>query len=159
MKVERTHDMRLVAQIMAHPSIFPHIAEDGVDCPDPLDHPGFFWMLATDDGEAAGLFLVHARGAVCFEMHTMILPAFWGAPATAAARALLAWAFTELGCQKLVTSVPEYNRAALRFAIANGMRREGVNRASFLRRGQLIDQITLGITKKEWIPCQQQSLS
>ncbi|MVW64521.1 GNAT family N-acetyltransferase [Massilia sp. NEAU-DD11] len=157
MKIERTHDMALVVRIMSHPSIFPHIAEDGTDRPEPVDHPGFYWMLATDGGEPAGLFLVHARGAVCYEMHTMILPAFRGALASAAAQALLAWAFTELCCQKVVTSVPDYNRAALRFALANGMRQEGVNRASFLRRGQLIDQINLGITKKEWIPCQQQS--
>lgn len=158
MKIERTHDMALVAQIMAHPSIFQHIAEDGTDQPEPIDHPGFYWMLATSHGEPAGLFLVHARGAVCYEMHTMILPAFLGAPASAAAQALLAWAFTDLACEKIVTSVPGYNRAALRFARINGMREEGVNRASFLRRGQLIDQITLGITKKEWTSCQQQSL-
>lgn len=156
MKVERTHDMRLVTQIMGHPAIFRHIAEDGTDRPDPIDHPGFYWMLATSDGEPVGLFLVHARGAVCYEMHTMILPAFWGAQASAAARALLAWVFTKTDCQKLVTNVPSYNRAALRFALAHGMRQEGVNRASYLKAGQLIDQITLGITKKEWTPCQQQ---
>jgi RimJ/RimL family protein N-acetyltransferase len=159
MNVERTHDMQLAARIMAHPSIFPHIAEDGTDRPDPIDHPGFFWMLAIHDDEAAGLFLVHARGAVCYEMHTMILPTFYGAPAREAAQALLDWAFTDLDCHKLVTSVPDYNRAALRFALANGMRHEGVNRASFLHRGRLIDQIILGITKKEWTTCQQQSLS
>ncbi len=157
MIVSRTHDMAVVAQIMGHPSIFPHVAEDGTDKPEPVDHPGFYWMLATKGGDPAGLFLVHARGAVCYEMHTMILPDFRGAPACAAAQALLTWAFTELDCQKMVTSVPEYNRAALRFALANGMRHEGVNRASFLRRGALIDQITLGITKKEWETCQQQS--
>lgn len=155
MKVERTHDMELIAAIMAHPAIFRHIAEDGVERPDPVDHPGFYWMLIRDDqDEVAGAFLVFARGAICFEMHTMILPTFWGERASRAAQALLAWAFNKTHCQKMVTSVPAYNRAALRFAIANGMRQEGINRASFLRHGHLVDQITLGITKTEWIPCQ-----
>lgn len=156
MKIHRTHDMELVATVMGHPAIFPHIAEDGVDRPEPIDHPGFYWMLVTRKVETAGVFLVHAQSAVCYEMHTMILPAFWGAPASAAAQALLTWAFTETECMKMVTRVPTYNRAALRFAEANGMRREGVNRESYLRGDELIDQINLGITKKEWL-CLQSS--
>lgn len=160
MKVVRTHDMALVARIMAHPAIFPHIHEDGLDAPEPLDLDGFHWMLVTDEesgGEVAGVFLVYARGAACFEMHTCILPNFWGKKASAAAQALLAWAFTQTACQKMVTAVPDDNRAALRFATANGMRREGVNRASYLKGGRLLDQTMLGITKKEWTSCQQQS--
>jgi RimJ/RimL family protein N-acetyltransferase len=34
------------------------------------------------------------------------------------------------------------------------MQQEGINRASYLRNGELIDQIMLGITKQEWL-CQQ----
>lgn len=155
MKIHRTHDMEVVAAIMSHPAIWPHVAEDGADKPDPVDHDSLNWMLITDDnGNAAGAFLVFARGQVCYEMHTMILPEYWGVRASAAAQALLEWAFTETDCQKMVTSVPANNRAALRFAIANGMHHEGVNRASYLRGGQLIDQISLGITKQEWVPCQ-----
>lgn len=155
MKVERTHDMALVASIMGHPSIFRHIAEDGIDEPEPVDHPGFYWMQAKIAGKVAGLFLVHANSSVCYEMHTMILPEFRGAQASCAAQALLTWAFTTTPCRKMVTRIPDYNRAALRFAEANGMRQEGVNRASYLKDGLLIDQIMLGITKQEWELCQQ----
>lgn len=157
MKIERTHDMVLVASIMAHPAIFKHIAEDGIDAPDPIDHPGLYWLLVTSGDVPAGAFLLHATGSICYEMHTMILPQFHGEPARAAAQALLHWVFTELDCWKLVTRVPVYNRAARRFALANGMREEGVNRASYLKDGQLIDQILLGITKEEWAKCQQSS--
>ena len=69
---------------------------------------------------------------------------------------LLSWAFLEANCRKMVTSVPAYNRAALRFAKAGGMTQEGINRASYLHAGQMVDQIMLGITKEEWL-CQQQS--
>lgn len=154
MNIERTHDMALVRSIMSHPAIFPHIHDDSVTECAPIDHEGLYWMLVSD-GEPAGVFLVHAHNAVCFEMHTCLLPRIWGKDAACAAQLLLAWAFNDTQCKKMITAVPSYNRAALRFAKAGGMVQEGVNRASFLRNGELIDQIMLGITKQEWILCQQ----
>ncbi|CUI03874.1 hypothetical protein BN2497_2525 [Janthinobacterium sp. CG23_2] len=156
MKIARTHDMAAVQTILSHPKIAPHIGEDGAGGLAPIDHDGFYWML-VDDGAPAGVFLLHARNARCMEMHTCLLPRIWGAGAARAAQLLLAWAFEETECQKVVTSVPAYNRAAVRFARAGGMTQEGVNRASFLRGGAMIDQIELGITKQEWKLCQQQS--
>jgi RimJ/RimL family protein N-acetyltransferase len=156
MKVERTHDMEQVNSIMKNPAIWPHIHEDGTaDDYRPSDHEGLHWMVVRDGDEVLGMFLVHARGEVCFEMHTCLLPNCWGRRAAQAAQLLGKWVFNETRCEKLVTSVPSYNRLALRFAMAGGMRKEGVNQASYLRNGELVDQIMLGITKKEWL-CQQQ---
>lgn len=153
MRLTRTRDMALVASILAHPAIWPHIRDDGCDEPTAIDAESLHWML-VEDGEPLGVFLVHAHNLVCYEMHTCLLPKAWGAKAAQAAQMLLRWAFTDLPCQKMVTNVPAYNRAALRFAKAGGMTQEGINRASFLRDGELMDQIFLGITKKEWL-CQQ----
>lgn len=155
MELSRTHDMEVVKAIMAHPSIWPHIHEDGVDAPDPLDHEGFHWLL-VDDGKPAGVFLAHAKTSVCYEVHTCLLPRTWGRVAATAARMLLMYLFDVVGVEKVVTNVPAYNRPALRFAKSAGMQIEGTNRASFLRNGELIDQIMLGITHKEW-QCQQSS--
>lgn len=157
MKIERTHDMVLVNSIMKDPAIWPHIHEDGTtDEYRPFDLDGFHWMLVREGDDVLGVFLVHARGQVCFEMHTCLLPKCWGKRAARAAQLLAGWAFHDTDCQKLVTSVPIYNRMALRFALAGGMQQEGINRASYLRNGELIDQIMLGITKQEWL-CRQQS--
>lgn len=155
MKIERTHDMALVRQIVTDPAIWPHVHEDGTtDEWEPQDTEDFHWMLVADS-EPLGVFLVHGRGVACFEMHTCLLPTAWGRKAKQAAQMLLAWAFTEASCMKMITAVPEYNRAALRFAKAGGMQQEGINRASYLHAGQMINQIMLGITKEEWL-CQQQ---
>lgn len=147
--------MDLVRSILAHPAIWPHIHEDGTEAPDPLDHESVHWMLVEPD-KPLGVFLLHAHGQVCWEVHTCLLPACWGPAAASAARALGAYVFDQLGAQKLITRVPAYNRPALRFAKASGFRVEGVNRASYLRNGEAIDQIMHGITLKEWT-CQQQS--
>lgn len=153
MKINRTHDTELVRAILAHPSIWPHIHEDGTELPDTVDVDGVHW-LAVSDGEPAGVFLAHPRGAACWEVHTCLLPRIWGAGAATAAQLLLNYLFAMVGCQKVITNVPAYNRPALRFAKASGMRVEGTNRASYLHNGRLEDQIMLGITHKEWT-CQQ----
>lgn len=155
MLIQRTHDMDLVSSIVCHPAIWPHLHDDGT--PDdwrPVDIDGLSWMLVTlDDGQVGGVFLVHALTSCCSEMHTALLPRMWGQEAAAAAQLLLTWAFRETDCKKMVTNVPAYNRAALRFAMAGGMQQEGTNRASFMRNGALVDQIMLGITKQEWESC------
>ena len=146
--------MRLVAEILGNPAIFPHIHEDGAgDCL-PVDHEGFHWMLVSDD-DPAGVFLLHAVRSHCYEVHTCLLPRIWGVGAAFAARLLIAYVFGVMGARKLITNVPSTNRAALRFAKASGLQVEGVNRASYLKSGVMQDQIMLGITDKEWKKCQQ----
>lgn len=158
MKLERTHDMEVVSAILAHPSIAPHIHDDGVPDFKPVDHEGFHWMLVTlDDGTVGGVFLVHATNSFCYEMHTCLLPLMWGSKAREAANLLGDWLFHETACEKVITKVPAYNRLALRFAKGGGLIEEGNNRASFKRNGIMHDQIILGITKQEWKPCQQPS--
>ena len=159
MKIERTHDMSVVKSILDHPRIAKHICEDGVLNYDPIDHEGFYWMLITDNDVVSGVFLLHALNSSCIEMHTCLLPEIWGAKADQAAKLLGDYVFYELKYKKLVTNVPKYNVLALRYATKNGMTKEGINRSSFMNNGELIDQIFLGVTLKEWEICQPQSLS
>lgn len=155
MRIERTRDLGIVRAILSHPAIAPHIAEDGVTS-DPQEHDTLHWMLITE-GDPCGVFLVHATGLHCYEMHTCLLPHIWGAQAKEAARLLVGHVFDVLKARKLITRVPAYNRLALRFAKACGGQIEGNNRASYLHGGVMHDQILLGITDKEWTQCQQQS--
>lgn len=156
-RVQRTHDMATVRQIVTHPAIWPHAHEDGMtDAWEPEDSEAMMWVLVTDP-HPIGVFLVHPRGVQCLEMHTCLLPIAWGPTAAHAAQLLLKWAFQSGNCRKMVTSVPAYNRAALRFAKAGGMTQEGINRASYLHNGEMVDQIMLGVTREEWLCRQQQS--
>lgn len=147
--ISRTHDMGLVRAILADPAIWPHIHDDGATEPAPIDHEGLYWLL-VDDGAPAGVFLLHAHNTVTYEVHTCLLPRIWGAKARKASELGKAWMFDNTPCQKLITHVPAYNLHALRFSERCGFKREGVNRASFLRNGELLDQHLLGYTKKEW---------
>ncbi len=150
----RTRDMHIVRDIMLHPKVWPYLHDDGLDDFHPTDEEHIYWMLVRDESPA-GVFMVYAHNSICYEMHTAILPRIWGSEAAHAAQLLLAWAFSEMPCQKMITSVPSYNRMALRFAKQGGMTVEGTNRFSYLKNGVLHDQILLGITKEEFL-CQQQ---
>ena len=153
--IARTHDMETVRPILAHPTVWPHIHDDGATEPQPLDLDGFVWLL-VDDGEPAGVFLLHPHNTACWEVHTCLLPRLYGPQARQATQLCRAWMFTHTACQKLITNVSADNLLALRFAKRCGMTPEGVNRESFLKNGELLDQHVLGLTKKEW-QCQQQS--
>ena len=149
LRIDRTHDMEAVRAILNHPAVWPHIHDDGATEAAPLDHEGLFWLLVSEP-DPAGCFLFHAHNSVTFEVHPCLTPRLWGPKARTAARLARAWVFTNTAAQKLITHVPAYNAVALRFALRNGFQQEGINRASFLRNGELLDQHLLGLTKKEW---------
>jgi len=153
MQIRRTHDMSVVQPILAHPSIFPHIHDDGFTEAAPIDHEGLYWLLVEED-KPLGVFLVHAHNTACYEVHTCLLPETWGRSSLEAAQLVGRWIFENTPCQKLITHVPESNRLAKKFAIRSGFTLEGINRASFLRDGVLLDQFLFGITKQEFV-CQQ----
>ena len=147
--LSRTNDMELIKNILLHPKIYPHIHDDGTTGCDPAYHPDIYWMLVTDE-DPVGAFMIHPSTSTCFEIHTCLMPVIWGKKAKIAASLVLDWAFDTLCCSKLITRVPAYNMAALRFAKSAGFQIEGINRESYMHCGKLEDQIMLGITKGEW---------
>jgi RimJ/RimL family protein N-acetyltransferase len=152
-KAVRTEDEELVASILTHPTVLPHVIDDGVCALKGFINPTMFWITVYDEGELLGMFLSHPHNSVTYESHTCLLPNAYGARAVKAAHAYMEWMFKWTGCQKLITNVPEYNKLALRFARKVGGVLEGCNRQSFLKDGVLMDQYVLGITKGEFL-CQ-----
>ena len=159
MRIEHTHDMNIVTHIMAHPSIYPYVSDDG--CPDAedyeaIDNEALYYLLVLDNDEnVLGLFLIHPHNTILYEIHTCLLSSC--REKDKAAQVVLDWIFKNTPCEKLMTHVPDFNRPALLYAERAGLMREGINRLSFLKNGRLHDQILLGITRTE--QCQQQQQS
>lgn len=159
MRIERTANPGLVRFVVTHPAIYPHISDDhspAADEYEPVIAEGIYWLACASGDDLAGLFMAHPWNGATYEIHTCILPPFRGPAAREATAAVLAWLFTQTRCQKVVTHVPATNRAAYRLATDSGLKDEGLNRRSFLKGGELIDQHLLGITREEWETCQQQ---
>lgn len=99
----------------------------------------------------AGLFAFQRINSITFEVHTMILKEYRGRYTDVSARGALALMFSATDCKKVVTHVPVFNEPAVKLAKRVGMVGEGVNRKSFLRDGEVYDQLVFGITKDEFL--------
>ena len=153
-RFERTRDMGLVKAIITVPEIYRHVTDDGAPRPEdftPMDHPAIWYVLAWDEDECLGAWTFMPANSTCWEVHTCLLPSAYmvkGRTAVAG-RQVIQWIWDNTPCQRIITNVPSYNRLALRFAERAGMVVMGVNVRSFMKNGELLDQIMLGISKPE----------
>ena len=82
------------------------------------------------------------------ETHVAISPDFWGHEDNVPLGKLACtWLLTLPGVEKLVASIPVPDKQVLRYSQRVGFQREGVNKQSFLRNGELLDQYYVGMTK------------
>lgn len=154
----RTYDPDYIKRVMTDRRVWPHISDDFAPHPsefEPVMDNGIFYLAPEHDGQRVGVFMYHPHSFILYEVHTCILPLYRGAPAVKAARDGLEWMVQHTPAQKIITHVPASNNLALRFALRVGLIPEGTNRASYMKRGELIDQHLLGITREE-IQCQRQ---
>ena len=143
-------DAEIIRSVAGHPKIWPYISDDFCGKPEDFKPDKDDLYLGAFAGETCvGIFAYHAHSQVLAEVHSCVLPEWRGEPAIQAARDSLAFVFDKTPVKKVITHVPVYNRAALRFAERVGMVKEGFNRASFMKNGVLQDQTVLGILEGE----------
>ena len=148
MHFERTTDYELVRQILTHPRMFPHMGDDFM-CPVeeyqvPTD-PRIWYVLASDEWRAIGLFCFIPENEICWQAHVAMLRKVPPALTHRAGKEIIEWLWRNTPCRRLIASVPASNPAAVKFGIqAMGLIRYGVNRRSFMKNGILRDQILMG---------------
>lgn len=149
MTFERSEDAALIRAVVTHPAVWPHVSDDyapQASAWTPAMHPSLWYVVVREGEDTLGLWMFEARGA-CWEVHTCLLPIAWGDRGKRAAREMAAWLWKNTTCRRLITNVPAYNRLALRFAQRAGMTEFGRNERSFLKHGELHDQILLGLSR------------
>lgn len=152
MQFERTQDYALIKQIITHEKVFPYSSDDYTPSPkdyEPIKSDLIWYVLVKDGEELLGMWTFIPQNAICWEIHTTLLPNAWGERAIKAAKELADWVWKNTPCLRVITNVPEYNRLALRFAKAAGLEPFGLNCKSYMKTGILHDQIMLGVSK----PC------
>ena len=148
---ERSQDYTLIRQIITHPAIWPHVSDDYTPKPEewkPAENDSVWYVLVYDGGELLGLWTFIPETAICWKVHTCLLPCAWGYRSRIAARQMAEWIFANTACLRIITDVPEYNRHALKFAKDAGMHEFGYNAASYMKNGILHGQHLLGISKE-----------
>ncbi|MFL1383611.1 GNAT family N-acetyltransferase [Acinetobacter baumannii] len=133
-----------------------HIQKDICDDPtanQKIDELGpYEWIGVVEDG-LQGFFMLARHNSLSVEIHTCLLPTLRGTKAFEAGRMILRHIFEKN--LKVISWIPENNRKAKLFAQMLGFHVEGINRASFLKDGKLLDQFLVGLTKGEFL-CQWQ---
>jgi RimJ/RimL family protein N-acetyltransferase len=147
---ERSFDYELIRRIMTYSqSIYDRISDDYSPPREqfrPHESDAIWYVIVRDGREVLGMWMFAPQNAVTWEVHTVLLPCAWGARGMQAALELPDWIWEHTTCRRIVTSVPSNNRLALKFAITAQMRVYGINEASYLKNGALLDQVCLGIS-------------
>jgi [ribosomal protein S5]-alanine N-acetyltransferase len=120
------------------------------------EEPRTKWVFAitlADTGELIGICSARRPDAESTYAETgyELGPAFWGRGyATEAARAMLRFAFAELGVHRVQASCGTSNEPSERVMKRLGMRREGVLREHGWVKGRWEDELVYGILAHEW---------
>lgn len=150
-EVTRTYDTELIKSILLEPCLWDTIAEDGQvkDDFEPAVEDEC-WLLMTHDETVIALYNYHTKNAITVEIHAHVLPEHRKKFSKATGAAALRWLITtNPQYQKVIAQIPHIYRNVMEFACSFGFIIEGINRLSYLKNGEIIDQWMLGITRKE----------
>lgn len=143
-------DAELILSTLRHPTVYPHIRDDATPPPAELQvssAPSIGYLGAWDSETFMGLWVVDRRNAVTIEVHICFLPLAAGSKGLEVAKAGADWVWANTDFVRIVTSVPVFNNLAIRFAERIGMQRYGENQSSFLKDGELHNEILLGLSR------------
>lgn len=152
MKVLLTDDMELVRAIMMEKDIWARAAEDCVDKESWF--PGYdkmtAWLLCVDDDDIVGVILLHTDTSVSIKMHPY-LRSQYREKGRIMMKAFYEWILEngQSNIAKITVTIPINQAKVINFAKKVGFQKEGINRDSYLKDGQLYGQQNLGITRSE----------
>lgn len=148
MTFERTRDLDLVRRAIAEDArVWAAATDDFAPHSDewyPAADERILYLVASDAGGIVATFTLLPQSAVCYEIH---VDRAFGRGAARAHREVFAWAFRNTPARRIVAAIPADNAIAIRAARRAGMQEYGRNPQSFMRGGELRDQILFGVSK------------
>lgn len=152
MIVERCFDQALIEGFIRSPEMFETVSEDGTLPEDfQADVINDCWLKVSTTNDLIGFYYLHEFSKVTLICHANIHPDFRKDYSKRAGKAAYHWMLHNLphNIRKFITTVPEIYPNVMKYVEYFGMKREGVNRKSFRKHGQLLDLVCYGITREE----------
>jgi RimJ/RimL family protein N-acetyltransferase len=111
-----------------------------------------YWAIEVDGRHVGNCALtLDASGQIADFGIVIGEKAYWDkGHGSAAVREALRIGFEEMGLHRVCLNVFAGNHRAMRCYEKCGFRREGVQRKSFLKRGEWIDVVLMAVLKEEW---------
>lgn len=144
MIVYPTKDMDKIKAVLCDEWIYNRISEDGT--PNVEDYEPTTDALYLIDDDLSGVMIFHPINAITFEMHIQMLDK---SKAMEFGHSCIEWFWDKSYATKLVAQIPEIYPDVCKFAEKHGFEKEGINRASYLKDGNLHSQIYYGLIKPE----------
>ena len=150
----QTHNALLIKEIAAQPKLWDRLSEDHAPDPDTwMPDMRYPWLLFVreedDETEVFGVCALIPQTPIVTKFHPGFLPEKWGdARNVEFGKLAIQWAWENTDAVKIVALCPVIYKDSLRFAQRVGLQREGINRKSFLKDGELHDQYHLGISRE-----------
>ncbi len=151
--LQRAKEISEFDWILKDPEIFERIAEDGM-MPNDLDIPlndHQCYQLVVVDGETIGVWCFYPVNCSTLNIHANILKKHRKEHASEAVRLALTWFAEHSPDQyvKLNAEIPVIYEDVYRYTKKAGFTDEGLNRLSIMKKGVLVDQHRLGLTRDE----------
>jgi RimJ/RimL family protein N-acetyltransferase len=133
-------DEGLLVSLFNDSSIVDYIGDDFTGEINKIDVEKHLFLLCG----SVGFFLLIPRSSVCYEIHTAFKEPARGERVNKYSEAMFDWLRANTDCRKIVAEIPKTNFRAKAAAIKNGFVFHGINTKSFMKNGQLIDQLIYG---------------
>jgi RimJ/RimL family protein N-acetyltransferase len=149
MQFERTQDLEQVRSILTHPRVYPHIGDDfapAIADFQPNPDSRIVYLLVRDGESVLGLLMFFPSSLVLWEGHIALLPSGCGRAVEALAGGFR-WMWRNTTAAVLTGTIPVSNVLACRAVRRAGMQESGRIPQSFVRGGQLIDQMIFTISR------------
>jgi len=142
----RIYEPLIIRAILAQ--MLDDIAEDGYNFEQfKPDVNGESWVAIHDNQEIKALYNFHAVNSSTLMIHSHVLKQFRKDSLKLGQEALRYFLTTDY--HKLIVEVPAIYRHIRIYLLRLGFKFEGINRESYLKNGQYIDQYRFGITRGE----------
>lgn len=143
MIVDQVFDKKRIYKVLKDSEIFSRIAEDGIDIEEYEAPDDAIYIMNAND---TGLMIYHWQNEVTLECHVHVLKEF-RYDAVEFGKASLDWAWKNTNAVKIVAQIPEIYPDVLKFALKNKFEIEGINESSYVKNGELYDQVYVGLIK------------
>lgn len=149
--IQRVNDPEIIKYCMLDDDIVKTVAEDNIN--NMKYEPDFLrtcWIAMRCAGELMGVISFDAKNSVSVELHIGIFTRFRGKKAYEATKLALIWLINEFPCyKKVIVFIPIIHKNVKMFALQIGFKEEGLNRQSYIKNGEIIDQWLMGMTQEE----------
>ena len=144
-RLEESRDFDLIDSIIKDVELFDRISEDGVDPDEYQINQGSVYYLIYKGDEVAGVWDLHHVNSAMVQIHANILQQHRDCAMDAGR--LIVEVFAESSYQKMVAEIPFLYPDVYHYTKKFGFVDEGVNRLSIMKKGHIISQWRLGLTK------------